>query len=176
MPMPLEQFDWRAPRTWRALCALAVLTGAFIAVAALASEFLIRDVLGMPLGQNARFGPDIAVGALMLLLILKGLWRRMRELGLPAIGKQFRRTLPAGGAPSAPNLAIAGIFTAWLAVTMASYFVGFYATIIAFDLDGPGRFTSLVAVLAPVMLGQLVLVSELARLGARRKPDLPQAV
>ncbi len=175
MQSNLEQFDWRSLRTWRALCALAVLTGAFIAVAALASEFLIRDVLGMPLGRDARFGPDIAVGALMLLLILKGLWRRMRGLGLPAIGEQFRRTLPERRTPSTPNRAIVGIFAAWLTVTLASYFVGFYATMIAFDLDGPGRFTTLVAVLAPVMLGQLVLVSELGRLGARRKADRSQA-
>lgn len=170
MPTLHKQFDWRDGGTWRALCALGVLAGAFIAVAALASEFLARDVFGLPIGHDTRFGPDMAAAAMMLLLVLKMVWRRFRIRGLAAIREQFRDAGPVGGESPARTRVTVGIFAAWLALTLASYFLVFYTVMIAFDLDGPGRFTTLVAVLAPLMLGQLVLTAELERLGARRLP------
>ncbi len=151
---------------------LAVLSGAFIAVAALASEFLVRDVLDLPLAREGRYGPDIVAGIVTLLLVLKMVWRRVRSLGLPRIREHLQAAGPAGGGGNTGRLTLLGIFSVWTTLSLATYFLLFYSVMIAFELDGPGRFTTLVAVIAPVMLGQLVLITELEGLGARRRsPD-----
>ena len=175
MPDLHEQFDWRDRKTWRALCALAAMVGSVFAMAALLSEFLVSDLFALPLGRDDRYWPDAAAAAFALFIVLTIFWLRIRFLGLSTVRAHFREAGHARGAKGGGNLTMWGVVIVWTVLILAVYFLLFFSVKIAFGLEGPGHFTTLMVVVVSALIAQFLLITGLERFGARRKPPHPMA-